>query len=568
MPKGYDFSGWVTKNNILCSDGAVIQSGAFRKSKEKVPLVWNHDYSSPNNILGHIILQHRNEGTYGYGYFNSSQDAKDAKELVKSGDINAMSIGAKDVKKNGNQVVQGSIYEVSLVLDGANSGAFIDTVITHSSDDEERIHYQNGYLIHSSDEHNDEDDYEEDTKNEQLENESEEEYMPRSIYEMNDEDQDNIIGEVLDILADDMIYDEGDDVVKHNIFAGEDDTILKHDGLRTAIIQDLHSGTKLSESIVKHGITDITVLFPETQLNGQPMVYDKQNTIVGHIMSKVSKTPFAKIKNIYFDMTADEARAKGYLTGKEKKEQVFKALKRETTPQTVYKKQKLDRDDIIDMKDFNIIPFIKMELDAKLKEEIARALMVGDGRDDSDDDKIKEDRIRPIIKDEDIYTIKATYTSAEEFVDKATLAMADYRGVGMPILYIHPKLLASLKLLKDKNGLYLYDGVAKIANLIGVSDIMPCDFLPEKTGVIVNLEDYQLGANKGGEVTTFEDFDIDFNQHKYLIETRLSGALRRFKSAIYIYDTTLGEINTHKESKLAAPTIQRPATTSDIDSRD
>lgn len=561
----YDFSGWVTKNDILCADGVTIKQDAFKDSDgKKVPLVWNHNYDKPNNILGHIILHHKPpQGTYGYGYFNQTDEGRNAKELTVNGDISSLSIGARKIKRQGSNVIHGSIYEVSLVLAGANPGAMIDSVIQHSEDgDSESGIIYTDTLIHSADDiiEPEKEEIIEHAEGEEEKKMNEDEKTVGSIIDtLNEEQKDAVyalIGSVVEAYED----EEGDDeVVKQNVFSKEDtaneaNDILRHSATE-ALTEAMNGGASsfkkvlkakmAGDEVIKHGINSIEMLFPESyhSTNGnEPIVYHDPNSAYVKILASVHKSPFSKIRTLVADLTEEEARAKGYIKGAIKKEEFFSLIKRTTDPTTVYKKQKIDRDDVVDITDFNVVSFMNREMDVMLKEEIARALMVGDGRDVADGDKINEQKIRPIITDHDFFTIQKTYTAASDFVEKVILAMAEYRGTGTPSMYIDPTLLAQVKLLKGTDNRYLFGNIpstAAVAAMLGVSDIVPTTFMEGKGALIVNLSDYSLGATKGGEVTNFDDFDIDFNQYKYLKETRLSGALTKPKSAIHMATTVV-----------------------------
>jgi HK97 family phage prohead protease len=562
----YDFAGWVTKNDIKCSDGVTIKHDAFRDNDgQKVPLVWNHDYNSPNNVLGHVLLQNQEQGVYGYGFFNDTPEAENAKSLVRHGDISSMSIGARKIKRAGTDVVHGHIYEVSLVLAGANPGAMIDTVVQHSDngDDEERGIVYTGTLIHSAD----------DILSDELEHADKEEKKVAN--------EDKTIGDVIDTLNDeqkDAVYallgivagdsedkedkaestktddEKGDDkVMKQNVFSkttdGKEEAVLKHsiNQILTTASKNKVSSLKdmlAEDDTITHGINSIEMLFPEAAhaTNGNvPILYKDTNTGYVEILSAVAKSPFSRVKTVVADLTEDEARAKGYIKGNMKKEEFFSLIKRQTTPTTVYKKQKLDRDDVIDITDFDVVAFMNVEMQMMLKEEIARAILVGDGRDFSAEDKINEQNIRPVISDHEFFTIHKAFVDADAFIEAVITAMAEYRGSGRPNMYIDPTLLSAVKLLKATDGRFLFGDIPSdeaIANRLGLGKVVPTTFMSGKGAVIVNLRDYTLGATKGGQVTSFDDFDIDFNQYKYLIETRLSGALTLPKSAIHLQQGT------------------------------
>ena len=564
LVKDYDFAGWVTKNDILCADGVVIKHDAFKHNDgEKVPLVWNHDYNNPTNVLGHIILKNMDKGVYGYGFFNKTQEAMNAKEMVKHGDISSMSIGARKIKRKGNDVVHGKIYEVSLVLSGANPGAMIETVVKHSDDGdqetEEGIIYT-GNLIHSAD---DVITHEESEGNNKMDNEKEknsEETIGDVVNTMNDKQKEALyalIGMAVEGTdAEESDNTKEDENVKHNVFnndtQGNQEEVLVH-SLNHALEFAKENQITLKEAMsymveesdddtLQHGINSIEMLFPEAQQIGgnEPQLIRNQHTAYQEILNGVKKSPFARVKSLWADLTEDEARAKGYIKGNMKKEEFFSLIKRETYPTTVYKKQKLDRDDIIDITDFNVVNFLNKEMRFMLEEEIARAILVGDGREVGDDDKINEDRIIPIIKDNEFFTVRKTYTDVTDLPEVVLKAKKEYRGSGSPAMYMDPAVLIDLKLRKKADGDYLFGKVlsnAEIAAELGVSKIVETSWMEGKGVLLVNLNDYQVGTNKGGQITNFDDFDIDFNQYKYLTETRLSGALVQPKSAFHFAPT-------------------------------
>lgn len=577
----YDFAGWVTKNDIVCSDGVTIKHDAFRDNDgHKVPLVWNHDYNSPLNVLGHVLLEHQDTGVYGYGYFNDSQEGQKAKEMVRHGDISSMSIGARKLKRSGTNIIHGSIYEVSLVLAGANPGAMIETVMQHSDNgDEEKGIVYSGNLIHSSDdvlkkvpEEVSEIKEESELSKDSLQH-KEEKTIQDVIETMNDEQKDAVyalLGMVAgedeedeedkdseEIKQSQIKDDEGDDeVMKHNVFNGAQGSkeiqnakqsyndVLKHAlQVKAGSLKDFLAE---QDETITHGINSIEMLFPEAAhaTNGNvPILYKDTNTAFQQILDGVSKSPFSRVKTLVADVTEDEARAKGYIKGNMKKEEFFSLIKRTTTPATVYKKQKLDRDDVIDITDFDVVSFMNVEMQMMLKEEIARAILVGDGRDFSDEDKISEQNIRPIIGDHEFFTIQKGFANAAAFIESVIMSMAEYRGSGRPDMWIDPTLLSQVKLLKANDGRFLFGDIPSddaVANRLGLNKIVPTTFMTGKGALIVNLRDYTLGATKGGQITNFDDFDIDFNQYKYLIETRLSGALTQPKSAIHLQEGTAG----------------------------
>lgn len=584
--RSYDFAGWVTKNDIKCSDGVTIKHDAFRENDgQQVPLVWNHNYDSPSNVLGHMVLENRDLGVYGYGYFNETDDAKHAKNLVQHGDISSMSIGARKLQRQSTNVVKGSIYEVSLVLAAANPGAMIESIMQHSDDNEdgEKVIIHTKTLIHSAD-----DIVEQPEESEEDKPSGEEDKIEHAITE------DTTIQDVLDTLNDDQkeaVYallgmvselgagsedesgeedpaeeeetlkqnDKGDeDDMKPNVFdkdksTEQDKATLRHAAveiLKTASSKKVDSLRDLlndsGEEVLTHGINSIEMLFPDAynSTNGNvPIIFKDPNTAYSKILDAIHKSPFSRVKTLVADLTEEEARAKGYIKGNMKKEEFFSLIKRITTPTTVYKKQKLDRDDIIDITDFDVVAFMGVEMQMMLKEEIARAALVGDGRDFSSEEKINENNIRPIISDNEFFTIHKAFASVAVFIEVVIKAMAEYRGSGLPSMYIDPILLADIKLLKGTDGRYLFGDIpsnAAIATRLGLDEIIPTTFMTGLGAIIVNLRDYSLGATKGGQVTNFDQFDIDFNQHKYLIETRLSGALTLPKSAIHLKLTNAG----------------------------
>lgn len=561
--KDYDFAGWVTKNDILCADGVVIKHDAFRHNDQsKVPLVWNHDYDNPSNVLGHMILHNMDQGVYGYGYFNDSKEAMNAKQMVQHGDVSSMSIGARNIKRRGNDVIHGKIYEVSLVLSGANPGAMIETVIKHSDDgeelSEEGIIYT-GTLIHSADdiithEEKKEDDNVDNEKKEQTKKDDDK--TIGDIVETMNEEQKEALYALIGLAVDEgKTIEEDDEQVKHNVFNNVDneskEEVLMH-SMNHALEIAKENKMTLKEAMewvaeeegeeLQHGINSIEMLFPEaTQIGGnEPQLIRNQHTAYQQILNGVKKSPFAKVKSLWADLTEDEARAKGYITGEFKKEEFFSLIKRETNPTTIYKKQKLDRDDVIDITDFNVVSFLNREMRMMLEEEIARAILVGDGREVDDVDKVDETKIIPIIKDNEFFTVRKTYSDVNSLAEVVLKAKPEYRGSGSPALYIDPNLLVDLKLRKKENGEYLFGKPltdTEIASELGVSKIVETTWMEGKGALMVNLMDYQVGTNKGGEITNFDDFDIDFNQYKYLTETRLSGALVQPKSAFHFAPT-------------------------------
>lgn len=582
----FDFSGWATRNDLKCSDGRTIRRDAFKDCDGKtVPLVWNHNHNDPNNILGHALLKNRPEGVYAYGKFNDSESGKVAKLLVDHGDISSLSIMANQLKQNGGDVLHGVIREVSLVLAGANPGAFIDTVVAHSDDsDETAIIFTGEYLEF---EHG-EDLEEEDAKvtEEKIKEEKVVEEITHADEDSKTDDSAETVADVFNTLTDkqkQVVYaligealtsaDEEDDTtkettteeeseVKHNVFdkdteIREDENVLSHEA-QTEIIGDAKRYGSMKESALAHGIDDVEWLFPDyKELNNPPTFIQRDMAWVSKVMNAARHSPFSRIKTTFADITEDEARARGYIKGKMKKEEFFSLLKRTTDPQTIYKKQKMDRDDVIDITSFDVISWLKSEMRMMLNEEIARAILVGDGRLASDDDKIQENHIRPIWKDDDLYTIKARVAptgtgsagavtdddKAKAFIRAAIKARKDYKGSGSPVLFTTEDMLTDMLLLTDETGRDLYTSETQLATKLRVREIITVPVMENLSrtsgsddlalmGIIVNMTDYNIGADRGGAISMFEDFDIDYNQQKYLIETRCSGALIKPYSAI------------------------------------
>ena len=559
-----DFSGWATRNDLLCTDGRTIRKNAFKcNDGQKVPLVWNHNHSDPDNVLGHALLENRDEGVYAYCYFNDTESGKNAKKLVQHGDIRSLSIYANQLKQSGGDVLHGVIGEVSLVLAGANPGAFIESVMIHGSyiEDSVIIGYDENIMLYHSEERKEE---EKMSGNENTKTDEKEETVA-DVFNTLTEKQKTVvyalIGQALDsnskINEDD---EEGENKeMKHNVFENDKtEDILTHSQMET-IITDAKRYGSLKESFLAHasdyGIENIDYLFPDAQtINNQPGFVQRDMGWVQTVMSGVHRSPFSRIKSIFADITEDDARAKGYIKGKMKKEEVFSLLKRTTTPTTVYKKQKLDRDDALDITDFDVVAWLKAEMRMMLDEEIARAVLVGDGRLGSSDDKINEQNIRPIWTDDDFYTIKSqidaeTSATSEEkakaFIKAAIKARKNYKGSGEPSLYTTEDIVTDCLLLTDTTGRDLYDSIAQLAKKLRVKEIVIVPVMENLTresgsdtmelmGIIVNLKDYNVGADKGGAINMFDDFDIDYNQQKYLIETRCSGALIKPYSAIAI----------------------------------
>lgn len=605
--KGYDFAGWVTRNDVKCSDGRIIRHNAFKdQDGTKVPLVWMHQHGGIENVLGNVLLQNRPEGVYGYGSLNDSEAADMARIVLKHDDVTAMSIFANNLTRQGNNVIHGTIREVSLVLAGANPGATIDEVVIHEDgyDNDELIFFnaEDNTLRHSDDGsiefepledsivHADDSKKEDDMADEKKsstdtksEDSSSDDKTLEDIFNSMTEEQKTVVyalvGQALEQGggSDNDDSDEEDNV-KHNVFDNEYDAdtqndVLVHDAMNE-IIAEAKNGYSMkkifNDYVADHiddgagdaiahaatyGVDPVDYLFPDAKtITPTPEFIKRDTGWVSQLMNRVHHTPFSRVKSVFADITADEARARGYMKGKLKKEEVFTLLKRSTSATTIYKKQKMDRDDVIDITDFDVIAWLKGEMRGMLDEEIARAVLVGDGRMTDDDDHISEEHIRPIWKDAELYTIQApielegTETPddiAKTFIRTAIKARKDYKGSGNPILFTTEDFLTDMLLLEDKIGHPLYDSVEKLATKLRVSQIVTVEVMEgltrqveDKTrtlmGIIVNPVDYNIGADKGGAINMFDDFDIDYNQQKYLIETRCSGALIKPFSAIAI----------------------------------
>jgi len=577
----YDFSGWATKNDIRCSDGRTIRHNAFAENDgQTVPLVWQHQHNDPMNVLGHALLENRDEGVYAYGKFNDTEAGQHAKSLVEHGDVVSLSIYANQLKQKGGDVLHGKIREVSLVLAGANPGAFIDfPILEHGEESEtEAVIYNDSESLELSHADKEKEPVEE-TKAEPEETKEEEPKMAekektvKDVFDEFTEEQKNVvyfmIGQALEEAGvntedeedEDVEHydDEGETFMKHNVFDNEtkNETVLSHDAMDT-IIKDAKKQGSMKESFLAHaedyGIDGIEWLFPEDHdLNNTPEWIKRDTGWVSTVMNGVNHTPFSRVRSRFANITEDEARAKGYLKGHLKKNEVFTLLKRSTSPQTIYKKQKLDRDDVIDITDFDVVAWIKGEMRMMLDEEIARAILIGDGRETADEDKISEEHIRPIVNDADLFTIKAEVitasgaddaTKAKAFIRTAIKSRKNYKGSGNPTLFTTEDMLTEMLLLEDQVGRPLYENESQLATKLRVSKIVTVEVMEgfkvqdkdTLMGIIVNLKDYTVGADKGGAVNMFEDFDIDYNQQKYLIETRCSGALTVPYSAIILTD--------------------------------
>ena len=575
MDNNFDFCGWATRNDLKCSDGRVIRRDALKHNDgQQVPLVWSHQHSDVNDVLGHALLENRDEGVYAYCKFNETESGRTAKLLVQHGDVNALSIYANQLQQQGPNVMHGNIRELSLVLAGANPGAFIESIIKHGEESEEEGIIYTGEkltLAHAE---------------ESAEKKEEPKEEPKA-----DPEKKKTIGDVLNTLTEEQktaVYaivgqavqhgdensendeDEEETTMKHNLFdkdtQQQEENVISHDDMQ-AIIADAKRYGSMKDSFLAHsteieyapksgtyGINTPDYLFPEARnLNTPPEFIKREMGWVQKVMGGVHHSPFSRIKSMFADITEDDARAKGYIKGKLKKEEVFGLLKRTTTPTTIYKKQKMDRDDVIDITDFDVIAWLKSEMRMMLDEEIARAILVGDGRSSSSDDKINEMNIRPIWKDEDLFTIKSTIEvdaaanadqRAKAFIRACIKSRKNYKGSGTPTLFTTDDVLTDCLLLEDANGRVIYDTEEKLRTALRVSSIVTVPVMEnlkrddgegnnlDLMGIVVNLADYNVGADKGGAVNMFDDFDIDYNQQKYLIETRCSGALIKPFSAI------------------------------------
>lgn len=558
-----DFSGWATKNDIRCSDGRTIRHNAFADNDgDIVPLVWQHGHGTPDNVLGHVQLENRDQGVYAYGFFNDTPAANHSKELLKHGDVDSLSIYANNLTQSGGDVKHGNIVEVSLVLSGANPGAKIENIaIAHgdgSYEATDEAYIMSGSRISHASEPN--------------QSSSGEKTVQDVVDSMTDEQKDVLmflVGKAAEegIPSDDSDT-EGDPMSHTNIFetdnAMDEGDVLYHSTIDTAfkdavrtkanslreVFMAVAEENGLSHADIAHaektyGISNIDLLFPDARnLDVPPSFIDRDQGWVKPVLSGTHHTPFTRIKSMQADITADEARAKGYITGSRKKEEVFKLLKRTTSPTTIYKLQKFDRDDLLDITDFDTIAWVKGEMRSKLDEELARAILLGDGRSNSDPDKINEENIRPILKEDDLYCLKKDLPASitpDTIVDELIRAQDDLEGTGSPTLFCAKSFITDLLLQKDKMGHYLYPTKQALADRLGVSAIID---VPQMKGlkdgnkdvlaIIVNLSDYNVGTDKGGEVTMFDDFDIDFNRYKYLLETRVSGALTKVKSALVV----------------------------------
>ena len=608
MNKDYDFGGWATKNNIKCSDGRTILKDAFKQNDgQKVPLVWNHQHNDPSEVLGHALLENREEGVYAYCKFNNTESGQTAKSLVTNGDVDKLSIYANRLKTHMNNVMHGCIREVSLVLAGANPGAFIDTVISHGEDaeaEEEGIIYTDEHI--ETIEHSDDESYKKgetdmEDENKKVDEEKKDENNEKTIqevFETLNEEQKNavyaIVGQALEHSDDsedeseddskdeseddsenkdndsednsENNNDEGEEDMKHNVFDNDknNDEVLQHSEILASAIQDAKKYGSLKESVIEHAainnITDIGKLFPDaTALNKEPIMIEKDQTWVGKIINTIKHTPFSRVKVTMGKMTEPQARAKGYIKGNKKTNIQMAALNRIVTPTTVYIKNEIDRDDVIDITDFDVVAWQKREMRKELDKELALAALLGDGRNISDNDKINEQNIIPIIKDVDTFTIKYTITEGVDYkqannsasnndsftkgiIRAAIRSRKEYKGSGSPTFFTTEDYLTDMLLIEDQNGRRIYESLAQLALALRVKEIVTIPEMEQEAykdivGVIVNMADYTMGADKGGSVNMFDDFDIDYNQMKYLMETRCSGALTVPYSAIVLKKT-------------------------------
>lgn len=596
----YDFSGWATRNNIQCSDGRTIMKDAFKQNDgQKVPLVWNHQHNDPDEVLGHAMLENRPEGVYTYCKFNDTESGQTAKSLVLNGDVDKLSIYANKLKSVASNVVHGCIREVSLVLAGANPGAYIDSVVVHGEDaeaEEEAVIYTDEEIdvVEHSDDSSEEDNNNSE-KSEKEEQKMDEENKDLKQDQENPENQDNLehadktVAEVFETLSEEQktaVYaiigeaikhgddesdeesdkeknNEEDSDMKHNVFDKDNNNedVLQHADIVADAVADAKRYGSMKESFLAHAaannINNLDYIFPDAhELNTPPVVVEKDRSWVGKVMSDVKHTPFSRVKTTFATLDETAARAKGYIKGSMKKDIAMALLKRVTTPTTVYIKNKIDRDDVIDITDFDVVAWQKREMRKQLDKELALAMLLGDGRNVSDEDKINEQNIRPIISDDDFYTIKYEVKKGRDYTQEgnsysdndsrtkgviraALRARKEYKGSGSPTFFTTEDLLADMLLIEDQNGRRIYANENDLATAMRVREIVTVPEMEQEAykdiyGVIVNMNDYTAGADKGGSVNMFDDFDIDFNQMKYLMETRMSGALTVPYSAIVL----------------------------------
>lgn len=564
----YDFAGWATKNNLRCSDGRVIMRDAFKGNDgETVPLVWNHQHNDPFNVLGHALLKNMEDGVFAYCSFNDTENGQLAKKLVQHGDVKSLSIFANRLEQDGSNVRHGVIREVSLVLAGANPAARISNVVQHGDelcelpDDECVLFSGTSIELEHAEKEEAQDMGKDKTIDDIISTLTEEQKKAVAALiglTMNDKENPD------DAAADEDNKDEEDNTqMKHNVFDQDEKTqendTLSHSEMAT-IIADAKRYGSMRESVLQHadeyGIKNIGYLFPDAKaLNTTPEFIKRETGWVDHLMNSIHRTPFSRIKSVFANITEDDARAKGYLKGNLKKEEVFSLLKRTTDPTTIYKKQKMDRDDVVDITDFDVIAWLKTEMRMMLNEEIARAILIGDGRLSSSDEKIDENKVRPIATDSELYTIQATVsvasnasddTIAKEFIKQCIKARKNYKGSGNPTLYTTDDMLTNMLLLQDTTGRDIYTDVGQLTKKLMVRSIQTVPVMEDANGangkpllgIIVNENDYNVGADKGGSVNMFDDFDLDYNAQKYLIETRISGALTKPYSAIALTKVT------------------------------
>lgn len=583
----YDFSGWATRSNIKCSDGRTIMNDAFKENNgQKVPLVWNHQHDDPSEVLGHALLENRSDGVYAYCKFNNTESGQNAKALVQNGDVDKLSIYANKLKTVANNVIHGCIREVSLVLAGANPGAYIDSVIVHgegSEIEEEGVIYTNENIdvIEHADSSDDKepkkDEKEETVKMENKDPEKKEEQKKdktvQEVFDTLNEEQKNAVYAIVGQAVEDAKKDSSDDEennkeegdsedMKHNVFDKDDNQeVLMHSEMINEAIRDAKKYGSMKESFLAHAeannMENYEILFPDaTELYKEPRVIEEDRSWVAKVMNKVHHTPFSRVKTTFGRMSETEARAKGYIKGNLKTDIKMSFLNRVTTPTTVYIKNDIDRDDVIDITDFDIVAWQKREMRKNLDKELALAMLLGDGRNVSDPNKINEQNIRPVIKDNEMYTIQYTVTDGVDYnnannshsdndsVTKGVIRAAiksrkQYKGSGRPTFYTTEDLLTDMLLIEDQNGRLIYDSIQKLCTALRVDEIvtipeMEGEAYKDIYGIIVNMADYTAGADKGGSVNMFDDFDIDYNQMKYLMETRMSGALTVPYSAIVL----------------------------------
>ena len=604
MKNDYDFGGWATRNNIQCSDGRTIMKDAFKQNDgQKVPLVWNHQHNDPSEVLGHVLLENREDGVYAYCKFNNTESGQTAKSLVMNGDVDKLSIYANKLKSQMNNVIHGCIREVSLVLAGANPGAYIDSVIVHGEGaeaEEEVIIYNDGEISLSEDEtdiseetpedgeieHSDDANKEKEDST-KMEEEKKEKTVQDIIDTMNDEQKEAmyaIVGQALEDQANgngDNADEEdgGEEDMKHNVFDNDNnDEVLQHSEIIAEAMADGKKYGSLRESFLQHAainnIENLDKLFPDaTELYKEPYMIEKDNSWVAKVMNAVKHTPFSRVKTTFGRMNEETARAKGYIKGNKKANIALSVLNRVTTPTTVYIKNEIDRDDVIDITDFDVVAWQKREMRKQLDKELALAMLLGDGRDVSDQNKINEQNIRPVVSDDAMYTIKYTVTKGKDYTQEgnsysdndsrtkgiiraAIRSRKDYKGSGTPTFFTTEDVLTDMLLIEDQNGRRIYNNINDLATALRCKEIvtipeMEAEAYKDIYGIIVNMADYTAGADKGGSVNMFDDFDIDYNQMKYLIETRMSGALTVPYSAIVL----------KKEASVSTPSDQGQSVT-------